>query len=324
MGLYDNAWPTTYEEIKRFYPVWYRDVLEMDAIWRVQGRELDGVRATVEGLVNNGYILTADLPTITSLEDFLRLVPEPGQSLDERRRTVVAYVRGLEHIGAPEIRSIVSAFTAGTVEVSFHAGIIGIKTSCQESEILSLAGYLKVLYARIPTHLRLALTVEIKIPPFVNEPDGFMLRRFVLAWSFSNRRSFPPIRLDGSVPLDGSVLLNAAASSMFAFPRFTVSGETPGVRNKMGRTGIWCGFTPFSEAEKVEMPEFRARFPTPGNARGPTAFSTPCLRVSGGMGKNKQSVSRAALTVDTMYTLDGSVLLDGSRKLNADIAKEEL
>lgn len=127
MGLYDNAWPTTYEEIKRFYPVWYRDVLEMDAIWRVQGRELDGVRATVEGLIDNGYILTADLPTITSLEDFLRIVPEPRQSLDERRQMAAAYVRGLEHIGAPEIRSIVGAFTAGTVDVDFHAGVISVK-----------------------------------------------------------------------------------------------------------------------------------------------------------------------------------------------------
>lgn len=23
MGLYDNAWPHVYEEIRRFYPVWY-------------------------------------------------------------------------------------------------------------------------------------------------------------------------------------------------------------------------------------------------------------------------------------------------------------
>lgn len=103
-----------------------------------------------------------------------------------------------------------------------------------------------------------------------------------------------------------------------------MSGETPGVRDKMERTGIWCGFTPFSEAEKAEMPEFRARVPTAGNQRGPAALSTPLLRMIGGMEKNKQIISRAALIVDTMYTLDGAVLLDGSRELNADITQEVL
>lgn len=164
MGLYDNAWPSTYEEIKRFYPVWYRDVLEMDAIWRTQGRELDGVRATVEGLIDNGYILTADLPTIIGLEDFFRITPENGQTLEERRQVVASYVRGREHIGAPEIRSIVGAFTTGLVDVGFHKGIISVKTSRRASESLNLDGCLKVLHERIPAHLRLAFTDETENP----------------------------------------------------------------------------------------------------------------------------------------------------------------
>ena len=44
LGLYDNAYFSVYEEIKRFYPVWYWDVLEMDCIWRAQGKQLDQVR----------------------------------------------------------------------------------------------------------------------------------------------------------------------------------------------------------------------------------------------------------------------------------------
>ena len=35
MRLYDNAYPSTYEEIKTWYPAWYRDVLEMDALWQI-------------------------------------------------------------------------------------------------------------------------------------------------------------------------------------------------------------------------------------------------------------------------------------------------
>lgn len=153
MGLYDNAWPHVYEEIKRFYPVWYRDVLEMDAVWRAQGIELDGVRATVEALIDNGYIMTADLRTIASLEAFLHINPNPEQTLQERRQVVATYVRGQDHIGAPEIRSIVEAFTSGAVDVGFSKGVISVKASRKASEYLNLDGCLKILHDRIPAHL---------------------------------------------------------------------------------------------------------------------------------------------------------------------------
>lgn len=60
--------------------------------------------------------------------------------------------------------------------------------------------------------------------PFIETPGNMIFRRFVVAGVFSNIRSFPPHRLDGSWLLDGSVRLNAAPSSMFAFPRLRVSG----------------------------------------------------------------------------------------------------
>lgn len=160
MGLYDNAWPHVYEEIRRFYPVWYRDVLEMDAIWRAQGLELDGVRATVEALIDNGYILTADLPTIIGLESFLHINPTPEQTLQERRQVVATYVKGQDHIGAPEIKSIAGAFTSGVVDVEFALGVISVVVSHQAGELFDLEACKAMLLERIPGHLALAL-VEV-------------------------------------------------------------------------------------------------------------------------------------------------------------------
>lgn len=160
MGLYDNAWPHVYEEIRRFYPVWYRDVLEMDAIWRAQGVELDGVRATVEALIDNGYIMTADLHTIASLEAFLHINPSPGQTLQERRQVVATYVRGQDHIGAPEIKSIAGAFTSGVVDVEFALGIISVMVSHPVEEAFNLEACKELLLSRIPAHLALTL-VEV-------------------------------------------------------------------------------------------------------------------------------------------------------------------
>lgn len=160
MGLYDNAWPHVYEEIRRFYPVWYRDVLEMDAIWRAQGIELDGVRATVEALIDNGYIMTADLRTIASLEAFLHINPTPEQTLQERRQVVATYVKGQDHIGAPEIKSIAGAFTSGVVDVEFALGVISVVVSHEAWEQFDLEACKALLLERIPAHLALAL-VEV-------------------------------------------------------------------------------------------------------------------------------------------------------------------
>ena len=41
--LYPNGFPSAYEELKTFYPVFYRDVFEMDAIWRAAGGGLDEI-----------------------------------------------------------------------------------------------------------------------------------------------------------------------------------------------------------------------------------------------------------------------------------------
>lgn len=160
MGLYDNAWPHVYEEIRRYYPVWYRDVLEMDAIWRAQGAELDGVRATVEALIDNGYIMTADLRTISSLEAFLHINPAPEQTLQERRQVVATYVKGQDHIGAPEIKSLAGAFTSGVVDVEFLRGVISVVVSHEAWEQFDLEACKALLLERIPAHLALAL-VEV-------------------------------------------------------------------------------------------------------------------------------------------------------------------
>lgn len=52
-------------------------------------------------------------------------------------------------------------------------------------------------------------------------------------------------------------------------------------------------------------------------------FAFPRVKLGARMARNRQRLA-AALTTDSLWTLDGSVPLDGSRKLNAGIVKEEL
>ena len=85
MGLYDNAYFSVYEEIKRFYPVWYWDVLEMDAIWRAQGKQLDQVREAVQRLISNNFIATSDDQAVTALEEVFGVVTDTDRTIEDRR-----------------------------------------------------------------------------------------------------------------------------------------------------------------------------------------------------------------------------------------------
>lgn len=161
MGLYDNALPSTYEEIKSFYPSWYSEVKEMDAIWKVQGLELDAIRAALERIISNSYIATADESTIADLERFLGITPGVAQSLEERRQVLASSFKGAgSHIGAPEIREITERFTEeGTITISFSNGVISVTVEKPYNSVCNYLSCHTVLSNSIPAHLRLDVQV---------------------------------------------------------------------------------------------------------------------------------------------------------------------
>ncbi len=160
--LYDNAWPSTYEEIKSFYPVWYWDVFEMDAIWRAQGYEMDNVRRTIERVIDDGYIDTADSDMIAQYEHFLDLPTDKTVPLEERRKIVSATLFLILHIGAPEIKEILGIFTDSPVTVTFANGKIGIIVESGRKEPPGVDACDALLRKRIPAHLALDLCVHIQ------------------------------------------------------------------------------------------------------------------------------------------------------------------
>ncbi|MDR1692903.1 MAG: hypothetical protein LBR72_06045 [Oscillospiraceae bacterium] len=165
MRLYDNAPGGNYEELKTFYPVWYRGVLEMDALWRVFGGQLDDAQAGIVRAIDNCFIRSADEPTVTGLEAFLSIRYTGTRTLNERRTAVAALFSGHNHIGEPEIRQIVGLFTAGVVGVAFGYGVIGVTVDTVAGEPFQIEDCRAVLLKNIPAHLALMMTVIYTTPP---------------------------------------------------------------------------------------------------------------------------------------------------------------
>ena len=202
-------------------------------------------------------------------EEALAITPQDRADLPARRRAVIAKLRGVGTSTPARIASVAEAHLGGASWVVEYASeyLVEVWVRGMTSPPDSFEALTRALKEIMPAHLRWSYGVLFSLEPFINDPDKFTLARFIQSVAFSHRRNFASLWLDGTVPLDGSALLNSVPTSMFAFPRLHVGAALPA---------------------------------------------------------NHESISRAALVVGDLYTLDGSVLLDGSRNLDSHIKQEDL
>ena len=160
--LYPNGFPSAYEELKTFYPVFYRDVFEMDAIWRAAGGGLDEIEDGVDAVVNNNFVSLMDTDALAQMETFLDIPLNQKRTLEARRKLVASYFIGGNHIGAREIKDITRAFTEGTCEVSFVGGTVYIHVKSDIKDTPPEDDYYYILRKKIPAHLGVYTNIEIE------------------------------------------------------------------------------------------------------------------------------------------------------------------
>ena len=160
--LYPNGFPSAYEELKTFYPVFYRDVFEMDAIWRAAGGGLDEIEDGVDAVVNNNFVSLMDTDVLAQMETFLGIPLNQKRTLEARRKLVASYFIGGNHIGAREIKDITRAFTEGTCEVSFVGGTVYIHVKSDIKDTPPEDDYYYILRKKIPAHLGVFTNIEIE------------------------------------------------------------------------------------------------------------------------------------------------------------------
>ena len=160
--LYPNGFPSVYEELKTFYPVFYRDVFEMDAIWRTCGGGMDEIEDDVDRVANSTYISLMDETALAQMEAFLDVPPDGSRTLEERRKLVSSYFLGAGHIGAREIKEIAKAFTEGECEVSFANSEVYIHIKADISDTPPADDFFFILRKKIPAHLGVNTEIEIE------------------------------------------------------------------------------------------------------------------------------------------------------------------
>lgn len=226
MKLYENAYPSVYEEIKTWYPVWYRDVFEMDALWRVWGGQLDEIQAGIIRAVDNNFIDYADAETLTKWETLFNVTYDGPRTLAERRNLLKALLLGMGHIGQKEIKEIISVFTNGQIEVQLIGGMIRITVTRDFGDNFNLYDCNYILDNKIPAHLALDM-VDKLLPVSAFTDNRFIFRDLRLALAVQNRCLIRDgVQLNGEKTLDGTWLLDSIRPGL-QFPAFYAAIAIP-------------------------------------------------------------------------------------------------
>ena len=88
MRLYDNAPGNYHDELASWFPAWYRQVLEMDALWNTWGILLDKLQADILQVLDNNFLLHCDESTIEMWEEFLGITLVSPRDLEIGRAHV--------------------------------------------------------------------------------------------------------------------------------------------------------------------------------------------------------------------------------------------
>lgn len=102
--------PSGYDELVTFYPVFYREVAEMEAIWKTEGSYIDSIKTGIERIFSNSFIDTADEEMIAKFEEFLGSYSYKNKSLEERRRIVKAIFAGSGKMSSSVIIGMIKSF----------------------------------------------------------------------------------------------------------------------------------------------------------------------------------------------------------------------
>lgn len=120
MSMFNPYWKCNYDELITFYPRYYRDVLEMDAILHAEGKLADGIQNGIDLMLLNNFIESADDDTITKLEEFLGLSLMKQRTLDEKRRFIKSVIAGQGKVSASRISEMIRAYTGADTECEFY------------------------------------------------------------------------------------------------------------------------------------------------------------------------------------------------------------
>jgi hypothetical protein len=146
--------PNYQDRMINYYPSVVSAITEFKAIIDSEYPEFDELDKSRQQVLDDAYLTTMGESRVTQWEQILGITPLPDSSLQDRRDTIIARIRGQGKLNTETINAIVHTFTGGTA-------ISWVENSCLYVEITpppnnksyKFANVEQELKKKIPAHL---------------------------------------------------------------------------------------------------------------------------------------------------------------------------
>lgn len=137
-----------------YYPPIISCIQEFQAIIDAEYPEIEKLHSEIQNAVNDAYLTTMGEARIIQWEKIFGIVPVEGSTLDDRRETITARVRGQGKMNTTLINSIVKIFTGGTANSWVSDGVLYIEiTPPPDNKQYVFANVEQELKNKVPAHL---------------------------------------------------------------------------------------------------------------------------------------------------------------------------
>lgn len=137
-----------------YYPQVISCIQEFKAIIKSEYPEIEAVNEGKDRVTNDAYLLTMTEDRIVSWEKILGIAPLADSTLDDRRDTIIARIRGQGKLNTELINSIVNAFTGGKANSWIEDSVLYVEiTPPPNNKQYKFANVEQELSKKVPAHL---------------------------------------------------------------------------------------------------------------------------------------------------------------------------
>lgn len=142
------------ERMINYYPQVIQTILEFNAIIDAESPEIQGISDGVQSVIDNAYILSMGEKRIEQWEKMLGIRPLENSSVDDRRDTIIARIRGQGKLNSELINTIVGTFTGGTANSWIKDNTLYVEiTPPPDNKSYRFENVEQELMKKVPAHL---------------------------------------------------------------------------------------------------------------------------------------------------------------------------
>lgn len=147
------------ERMNSYYPRVIQSILEFQAIIDAEYPEFELLEEAKDKVMSNAYLTTMDLDRVAQWEKILNIKPIEDSTLEDRRDTIVARIRGQGKLNSELINVIVKTFTGGTANSWVADSTLYVEvTPPRGNKQYLFANVEQELAQKIPAHLSLSIS----------------------------------------------------------------------------------------------------------------------------------------------------------------------